>query len=128
MKTICFSLLAVVATSTNAACYVTMPRPGFIVAWDMSISATTVVASSVFSGELSTQPVFGSATHDSQGSFGFVSLGPLIQYTAVGVLPQSSRGYGTGIAIPVLAGDRIYINTNQSGVSASFTAKVHVSF
>jgi hypothetical protein len=127
VRTKAYHLVALVSAVTNAAAFVTIARPGFIVAAQIQVSTATKVDLSSYTGELSTVGQLGTATNDSQGGFLSVTLGPFLVSTAVGSDLRSATAVITGIAIPVQAGDRIFINTDQWPQAAVYTAYVHVS-
>jgi len=127
MKTKAYHLAAVCAALTNAAAFITVPRDGYIVAATLIVGTASVVDLSSYTGELSTVGVIGHATNDSQGGFLTCTLGPFKVTTAVGSDLRSAFTSIAGIAIPVKAGDRVYLNTDQWPQSAAYSAYVHIS-
>lgn len=127
MKTTVFSLVVVTAASTDAAASVQIPRKGFITGWHMKLDTADVVNASAHNFELSMVPAYQGATNDALQTLDLVGE-TCLNNTAIGIMrAPHDESIVTGLAIPVEAGTRIYVNTNQSAGNQTNIAKVFFS-
>jgi hypothetical protein len=106
------------AGAGNANCYITIQRSGRIksVRWAVGIIDST--NGHVYHGELSSVPVTQIGAHDTQGAIdqvSWVNNAAAAGTDSAGINTQRIMDY------PVVAGERLYLNTTKS-VSTSYTS------
>jgi len=112
------------AVSSNAACYVTVQRSGRIKSIRYSIRMNSVTNGHALSMEVSTQPVAQIAAHDTQGSIDEVGW-----FNNVGAAGTDHGNIVEQrvIDFPVVAGERIYLNTSFTVTAAYITVFVDIA-
>ncbi len=127
MKTTVFSMVVATSASTDAAAQIQIPRRGFITGWHLKLDTVDTTNGNAHNFELSLTPAYQGATNDALQTLDIVGLG-VVNLTAIGVFKYLSDSVAvTGLAIPVEAGTRVYINTNQAATAQTNIAKVFFS-
>lgn len=121
MKTKPYLLAAAVAVTTDAAAYIQLPKDGFLVAIRMTGNLEAPgTAIGIWQVSFNTSMA---NTNDYQGIVMNVNF-HRTQVTAVGIVPDDWNQGQSGIAIPVRAGDRLYLH--YAGSAVNTTCQVHL--
>lgn len=115
MRTKVYKLYANTATSSNAAASIIVQRDGYIHAIAGNMAADNTADGSSFLAELSTQSVSQATTNDTLGVL--FALREYHNSGAAGTFLSGKSSSVSGLAIPVKAGDRLYLNTSQTAVN-----------
>jgi hypothetical protein len=126
MTTKSYFMLGSVAATTNAAAMIQIPRPGWIVALLMSGFLTLGAGASQGVWQLTLNVQVYSIANDSQGILSAVNKN-WTWGTSVGWIECDFNVPLSGIAVPVVAGDRLYLHYNGSSIVTACQAILHIS-
>lgn len=108
MRTRVYKLYGSVSATTNAAAQITVQRPGIISAILFSGRVDGLTNDTAVYWELAFGSTSQIAVNDTQGSLAECSY--YINTLTSGIIDGAIQSLVNGIAIPVAAGDRLYLN------------------
>lgn len=124
-KTKVYKIYGSAAASTNSLASIIIQRDGYIHGLHASLSAISEVNGHYFNAELSFSSVSQSTTNDTIGPIFGLEL--RIVNASNGNFVNNRLASISGLAIPVKAGDRLYLNTAQSASTCYCTFYVYVA-
>lgn len=124
MKTKVYKLYGTTAVNANALAQVIIQRDGYIHGILGNVTLNSGTTGHYVNAELSFQSVAQTNTNDTNGPFFEISLWV---FTGAAGCVQNSRSEAiSGLAIPVKAGDRLYLNV-QAAASSNINAYIYVA-
>lgn len=124
-KTKTYKLYGTAAASTNALASLIIQRDGYIHALAGSLSFSSSTNGHYAFVELSFTNTAQTVTNDTVGPI--FELDAWVASGAAGTLQGTKEKTISGLAIPVKAGDRLYLNTNQSAAALHANFYIHVA-
>lgn len=121
MQTRVYKLYATGTASTNAASTITFQNNGYIQCILLGLAISAVADANALISELSFASAYLGTTNDTIGPLAQINWENEDAGTAATTVPTASRVVVPGLYIPVVSGDRLYINTAQSGSFTWFT-------
>lgn len=113
------------AASTDNAASIQLVKRGLIVGVNLVLRVDSAADNESYDVELCFFPTFQSGANDGAGIIAVAGLAN--NFVTSGLSATGQVIFVSGIAIPVDAGTRLYLNTTQSGGTFNVRAVVHIA-
>lgn len=114
-------LYATASADTDAAVYCVIPNNGIVTGVAWHALATSAAATSSAKWELSFTPARQTTVNDATGPFSMCNIGHI--FATSGLAQATENVQELGLALPVVAGDRLFLNVEVTG---TITSEVNV--